>query len=132
DPRRHRVEQLRQRALVARLEAPLERALLLLTKTFRRDHLDSHTSSERGRIQPRSCYLEDSTAEVGWRFTARLTTSVSRSRHSPVTRSSPKSTGGSWSGSSAPDDVRSSTSGVVRARSLSSFSSASVTPAMPK
>src|SRR5947208_11490651 len=58
DPRRHEVEQLPQRALVPRFEAPLEGALMLLTKTFRRGHLDSHTSSELGRIQPRSCILK--------------------------------------------------------------------------
>src|SRR6266550_2532145 len=38
-------------------------------------------------------YLEGSNAEVGCRFTAKLTTSVFRSRHSPVTRSPPVEVG---------------------------------------
>src|SRR6266850_1399203 len=58
NPRRHDVVQLPQRVLVPCLEAPLERALKLLTKTFRRGHLDAHTSSEPGRIQPRPCILK--------------------------------------------------------------------------
>src|SRR5881396_3294398 len=52
NPRRHQVEQLPQRGLVPRFEAPLEGALMLLTKTFRRGHLDSHTSSEPGESSP--------------------------------------------------------------------------------
>src|SRR5213593_5156388 len=58
DPGRDEVIQLCERAFVACLEAPLEGALLHLTKTFWRGHLDSHTSSEPGRIQPRSCILK--------------------------------------------------------------------------
>src|SRR5438874_1490702 len=58
DPRCDNVEQLPERMLVPRFEAPLERALVLLTKTFRRGHLDCYPSSEPGRIQPRSCILK--------------------------------------------------------------------------
>src|SRR3989442_1074368 len=58
DPRCDKVEQLPERALVSHFEAPLERALVLLTKTFRRGHLDCCPSSEPGRIQPRSCILK--------------------------------------------------------------------------
>src|SRR5207244_12888733 len=41
EPGRQYVVQLGQRALVVRLETARERALLLLTKTFRQGHLDS-------------------------------------------------------------------------------------------
>src|SRR5438445_5419855 len=58
DPRCDKVEQLPERVLVPRFEAPLERALVLLTKTFRRGHLDCYPSSEPGRIQHRSCILK--------------------------------------------------------------------------
>src|SRR2546428_314917 len=58
DPRCDKVEQLPERVLVPRFEAPLERALVLLTKTSRRGHLDCCPSSEPGRIQPRSCILK--------------------------------------------------------------------------
>src|SRR5437762_2806930 len=58
DPRCDKVEQLPERMLVPRFEAPLERALVLLTKTFRRGHLDCYPSSELARIQPRSCILK--------------------------------------------------------------------------
>src|SRR5256714_1482024 len=45
---------------------------------------------QRSRANPAPVvYLEDSSAEVGCRFSARLTTSVSRSKHSPVTPSPP-------------------------------------------
>src|ERR1041385_3502411 len=57
-PAREEVVQLLERALVPCLEAPLQGALLHLTKTFWRGHLDSHTSSEHRRIQPRPCILK--------------------------------------------------------------------------
>src|SRR6266699_3909055 len=61
DPRCDKVEQLPERVRVPRLEAPLERALVLLTKTFRRGHLDCCPRGEPGRIQPRSCILKTRT-----------------------------------------------------------------------
>src|SRR5689334_18281486 len=104
--------------LVSRLEPAHQGAFFLLTETSWGGHLDAHTRSRIGAKPAQGCNLEpwESTrcgrdsqvlraGRAPWQLTTRAATNASLSRRSPGTHSSPRSTAGSWSGSSAPVDA---------------------------